>query len=188
MKVYHCKLEEVGNRQMISLDLNLRESIQSQTICLSKGWALPTRKPKKGFSPKQREYLETKFNDGVSGKKHWKPKDVATDMENLRVNGDFYFSSDELLKENQIRSFFGRMKQERERAAGTKKNVVRHMDTGNNILQNTSKKDDQDNIDLDLVVLEDVQDLEAAIEETTIIENLVLQAKRALEISAVSNS
>lgn len=109
-------------------------------------------------------------------------------MENLRVNGDFYFSSDELLKENQIRSFFGRMKQERERAAGTKKNVVRHMDTGNNILQNTSKKDDQDNIDLDLVVLEDVQDLEAAIEETTTIENLVLQAKRALEISAASNS
>ena len=35
-------------------------------------------------------------------------------MENLRVNGDFYFSSDELLTENQIRSFFGRMKQERE--------------------------------------------------------------------------
>ena len=117
MKVYHYKLEEVGHRQMISVDLNLRESIQSQEIFLAKGWALPTRKPKKGFSPKQREYLETKFNDGVSGKKHWKPKDVATDMENLRVNGDFYFSSDELLKENQIRSFFGRLKQEREKSS-----------------------------------------------------------------------
>ena len=70
MKVYHCKLEEVGNRQMISIDLNLRGPIESQPICLSKGWALPIRKPRKGFSPKQREYLETKFNDGVSGKMH----------------------------------------------------------------------------------------------------------------------
>ena len=148
---------------------------------------MPTRKPKKSFSPKQREYLETKFDDGVSGKKHWKPKDVAADMENLRVNGDFYFSSDELLKENQIRSFFGRMKQERERAAATKKKVVRHIDNDSNILQNISEEDDQDNIDLDLVVLEDVQDLEAAVEETTTIASLVLQAKRALEISTGSN-
>ena len=46
MKVYHCKLEEVGNRQMISIDLNLREPIQSQAICLSKGWGFAYQKTK----------------------------------------------------------------------------------------------------------------------------------------------
>ena len=61
------------------------------------------------------------------------------------------------------------------------------MGNNSNILQNISEKDDQDNIDLDLAVLEDVQDLEAAVEETTTIESLVLQAKRALEISTASN-
>ncbi|CAF1475822.1 unnamed protein product, partial [Rotaria sordida] len=57
MKMYHSKLEEVENRRIISIDMNLTEAIADETNLLPKGWALPIRKPNTGFSDKQHGYL-----------------------------------------------------------------------------------------------------------------------------------
>ena len=183
MKTYYCKLEEVGSRRIISVDVNEKQINQLKRNPLSKGWALPIRKPNKEFSSKQREYLEAKFNQGVSGVKHWKPKDVVADMENLRVKNKFYFSASEILKENQIRSFFGRMKRERQMVSSKESNII-PMDIDNNTGENTNEENDHEEIESDLEVLEDFQDIEAAIEETTVIENIFASAKTALETSA----
>ncbi|CAF1985980.1 unnamed protein product [Rotaria magnacalcarata] len=77
IKMYHSKLEEVENRRMISLDMSLVNIVNDEINLLSKGWALATRKSNIQFSSKQREYLKEKFNEGVTGEKHWKPKEVA---------------------------------------------------------------------------------------------------------------
>jgi hypothetical protein len=79
MEVYHCKLEEVENRRMISVDVGVKETNQLEKSFLFKGWALSIRKPEKEFLPELRNYLETKYSEGVSGVKHWKSKDVVAD-------------------------------------------------------------------------------------------------------------
>ncbi|CAF3854906.1 unnamed protein product [Rotaria sp. Silwood1] len=180
MKLYHCKLEEVGNRRMISIDIQEKQINHAETRPLSKGWALPIRKPHKEFSAKQREYLKAKFNEGVSGVKHWKPRDVVADMENLRVNNMFYFSASEILTENQIRSFFGRMNRERQ-TVGSTENIGRRMDIGDNSAQNVNEKNDEEETDLDLQILEEFQDMEAAVEETLAVENAFSIAQETLE-------
>ena len=40
MKMYHLKLEEIENRRIISIDINLTEAIADGTRLLPKGWAL----------------------------------------------------------------------------------------------------------------------------------------------------
>ena len=189
MSMYFCKLEQVGNRHMISVDLSRKETNTVEKTSLSKGWALPVRKLNKGFSLKQREYLEAKFNEGVVGIRHWKPKDVVADMENLRIDNKFYFSATEILNENQIRSFFSRMKQEkhvnvREVAATTP------MEIDDSVVDDLSKTDNQNNDDLDsdLEGWQDLRDIEVAIEETVAIANSILHAKNALTTSGVNKN
>ncbi|CAF4556004.1 unnamed protein product, partial [Rotaria sp. Silwood2] len=41
MKIYHSKLEEVENRRIISVDMNLNEPVTNEVSLLPKGWALP---------------------------------------------------------------------------------------------------------------------------------------------------
>ena len=105
MKIYHFKLEEVENRRIISLDMNLTDVFDDETNPPERGWALIVRKSNTEFSDKQREYLKKKFDEGVSGVKHWKPKKVVLDMETLKENIRFYFSASEILNESQILSF-----------------------------------------------------------------------------------
>ena len=52
MKMYHSKLEEIENRRIISLDMNLIYMIDDEISLLSKGWALSTRKSNTEFSGK----------------------------------------------------------------------------------------------------------------------------------------
>ena len=84
MKMYHSKLEEVENRRLIPLDMNLEDVIDNETNFLSKGWALPIRKSNTEFSDKQRQYLMKRFDEDISGVKHWKLKEVVLNMEALR--------------------------------------------------------------------------------------------------------
>ena len=172
MKIYHSKLEEVENRRIISLDLSLIQTIDDESNVLSKGWALPIRKPNTEFSSKQRMYLRKKFDEGVSGVKHWKPKEVVFDMDTLKENGKFYFKAREILSESQVRSYFSRLKRERQ------------LPTEQQTPESRAITDDSEEIDLELEVLEqELQEIDMAVEENTVLENWSISAKIALKPS-----
>ena len=91
MKTYHSKLEKVENRRIISMDVNLTKAIASETNLLPQGWPLPTCKPNTQFSDKQRGYLQKIFDEGVSGVKLWKPKEVVFEMETEKRRQVLFF-------------------------------------------------------------------------------------------------
>ena len=131
------------------------------------------RKSNTEFSVKQRDYLTKKFDQGISGGRHWKPKEVVVRYgKNLRENNEFYFSANEVLNENQIRSFFGRVKRDRQVGAAkqmpndkasAKKQVVKDFDEEN----------DDEEIDSGLQESEDdFQDIESSVEEIKMLKNI----------------
>ena len=184
MTMYHSKLEEVESRRMISLNMNSIDMTLNETSQLSGGWALPKHKPNIEFSDKQRDYLIKKFDEGVSDFKHWKPKDIVLDMENLIENNKFYFSANEILKESQIRSYFGRIKQERQISAAqqTSTNKVSLKDQ---VVKDFNSENDDEQFDSDLQEMEnDLEDIENAAEEVKTLENVYTDAKKALESSS----
>ena len=183
MIMYHSKLEEVENRRIISLDMNSIDMTLNETSQLSGGWALPKRKPNIEFSDKQRDYLIKKFDEGVSSLSHWKSKDIVVNMENL-IENKFYFSANETLKENQIRSYFSRIKHERQISAAqqTSTNKVSVKDQ---VVKDFNSENDDEQFDSDLQEMEDdSEDIENAAEEIKTLENLYTDAKKALESSS----
>ena len=64
---------------------------------------------------KQIEYLTNKFNDGIKRNIRWKSEAVAAEMECLKDNGSFVFAQNEFLKPSQIRSYFSRLKSNRQK-------------------------------------------------------------------------
>ena len=119
--------------------------------------------------------------------KHWKPKEVVFDMETLKENGKFYFSASELLKESQVRSFFCRLKRERQ-VIPTRQSSMDNVIIENKLVKNTSDDNDDEEIDSELEELEqDFQDTEIAVEEIKILESFSTNAKIALESSLLTN-
>ena len=164
---------------MNSIDMTLNETSQ-----LSGDWALPKREPNIEFSDKQRDYLIKKFDEGVSGLSDWKHKDIVVDMENLIENNKFYFSANEILKENQIRSYFSRIKPERQISAAqqTSTNKVFVKDQ---VVKDFNSESDDEQFDSDVQEMEnDSEDIENAAEEIKTLENLYTDAKKALESSS----
>ena len=177
MKIYHSKLEKVENRRIISLDMSLTQMIDDEPTVLSRGWALPIRKANTEFSPKQRTYLRKKFDEGVSGVKYWKPKEVVLDMDILKENGKFYFKAREILSENQIRSYFSRLKRERQLSSKQQASESRVF------------TDDSEEVDSELETLEqELQEIEMAVEENTVLEKWSINAKTALKSSLSLNA
>ena len=188
MRMYHSKLEKVENRRIISTDVNLTKAIADEMNLLTRGWALPTRKPNTEYSDKQRGYLQKRFDEGVSDVKHWKPKEVVFEMKTLKKDGKFYFSASELLNESQVRSFFCRLKRDRE-VTGTRQVPTNNPIIKDNALKNYSNDNDDEDVDSELEVLEqDFQDTEIAVEEVKILESFNINVKIALESSLSMNS
>ncbi|CAF4148956.1 unnamed protein product [Adineta steineri] len=183
MKLYHSKLEEVESRRIISLDMDLVNTIEDEIDPLPTGWALPMRKCST-FSDKQCKYITEKFDEGVSSIKHWKPKEIVLDMEDLKLNNKFYFSANEILKESQIRSFFSRIKRERQIPAlqqtPSDKASVKELTAKNFV----NDEIDDDEVDSELQDEDDFDDIEIAVEEIKIFEDIYTNAKKALESSS----
>ncbi|CAF3693675.1 unnamed protein product [Rotaria sp. Silwood1] len=189
MKMYHSKLEEVENRRIVSVDMNLTEAVANEANLLPKGWALPVRKPNTEFSEKQRRYLKEKFDEGVFGVKHWKPKEVALDMETLKENGKFYFAAHEILSENQVRSYFRRLKREKQILTTQQSSADQIISREKALNYIDSTNDEDEETDSILRTLEeDLQDTESDVEEITVLEEFSMNAKRALESSLLMNS
>ncbi|CAF0968041.1 unnamed protein product [Rotaria sordida] len=74
------------------------------------------------------------------------------------------------------------MNRERQKASSKESNII-SMDIDNNADENSNEENDHEEIELDLEALEDFQDIEAAVEETTVIINTFASAKTALETS-----
>jgi len=119
---------------------------------------------------------------------HWKPKEVVFDMETLKEDGKFYFAANELLKESQIRSFFCRLKREKQ-LIPTRQSSMDNVIIKNKLVKNTSDDNDDEEIDSELEELEqDFQDTEIAVEEIKILESFSINAKKALESSLLMSS
>lgn len=174
-------MEEMDNRQIISLEINLEKKVNRKTDCPEEGWALPFRKPNRTFSDKQRDYLKNKFDEGVSGVRHWKPKEVVADMEIFKVENRFYFSADEILTESQIRSLFGRMKRERQNLSKQYSNTFKVP------LQTitTTDLDNRNDLDENILDFEEAQDnsldFDTAVEELMLINQYVTDAEKAVQ-------
>ena len=117
-------------------------------------------------------YLKKNFDEGVSGVKHWKPKEVVLDMDTLKENGKFYFKAREILSESQVRSYFSRLKRERQ------------LPTEQQTSESRVTTDDSEEIDPELEAFEqELEEIEMAVEENTVLENWSISAKIALKSS-----
>ena len=109
-------------------------------------------------------------------------------METLKEDGKFYFSASELLKESQVRSFFCRLKRDRE-VTGIRQVPTDNAIIKDNALKNSSNDNDDEDVDSEPEVLEqDFQVIEIAVEEVKILESFSINAKMALESSLSMNS
>ncbi|CAF3353587.1 unnamed protein product [Rotaria socialis] len=104
-------------------------------------------------------------------------------MEILKEKGTFYFAASDSLSESQVRSYFCRLKRERQISS-----VPQSLDDQNFISDKTviitdSKNDDEDEVtDSEIEALEeDFQDTENAVEEITVLEKFSTSAKIALQ-------
>jgi hypothetical protein len=87
-------------------------------------------------------------------------------------------------RESQIRSFFGRIKRERQIKA-TQKTPTTKVFVKEKIVERFDDEDDDQEIDSDLQELEDdFQDIESAVEEIKILEDVYINAKKVLESSS----
>jgi len=118
MQIYASKLERIGQRELVSVALQNTTSIANRDSTrsnLTDGWDLPKPRKVTRLTPKQTEYLTNKFNDGVKNNKRWKPEAVTTEIECLKDKGVFVFAENEFLKASQIRSYFSRLKSNRQK-------------------------------------------------------------------------
>uniref|UniRef100_A0A914DXN5 C2H2-type domain-containing protein n=1 Tax=Acrobeloides nanus TaxID=290746 RepID=A0A914DXN5_9BILA len=76
----------------------------------SEGFAHYKRKACKKFSQPVTSFLKELFEQGKASNKKLSPRSAAESMRNaLNVNGNLLFTPDELLTENQIKSYFSRL-------------------------------------------------------------------------------
>ena len=114
----------------------------------------------------------------------WKPKDIVVDTENLIENNKFYFSANEILKENQIRSYFSRIKHER-RISAAQQTSTNKVSVKDQVVKDFNSENDDEQFDSDLQEMkDDSEDIESAAEEIKTLENLYTDAKKALESSS----
>ena len=118
IQIYASKLERIGQRELVSVAIQSAVSNSNQDSIkstLTDGWALPKVRKVTRLTPKQIEYLTNKFNDGIKNSIRWKPEAVAAEMECLKEKGAFVFANNEFLKASQIRSYFSRLKSNRQK-------------------------------------------------------------------------
>ena len=115
--------------------------------------------------------------------KQWKPREVVLDMETLRENNKFYFLANEILKESQIRSLFGRLKRKGQMSAAQQTPADKFSVKEQTVKKFNDENDDEE-IGLDLQDEDDFQDIDTAIKEIKIFENICTNAKKALESSS----
>ena len=118
MQIYASKLERISQKELVSVVLQptaVTANRKSMMSHLTEGWALPKIRKVTRLTPKQIEYLTNKFNDRIKNNTRWKPEAVPAEMEYLKENGIFVFAENELLKASQIRSYFSRLKSNRQK-------------------------------------------------------------------------
>ncbi|CAF1206742.1 unnamed protein product [Adineta ricciae] len=113
MITYKSKLDEVDNQQLISLELekiNFHTNSNDHLPKLNQGWALPSPRKVQRLTPKVRQFLEEKFDDGEQRGIRWQPEAVVNEMKHKKdpLTGSYVFELSELVKVGTVRSFFSR--------------------------------------------------------------------------------
>jgi len=113
MTLYKSKLEDNDNQRTLSLEfekITFNPSQFRHLASLQKGWALPAPRTVINLSPRQKQFLTEKFNDGLVRGVRWQPEAVAEEIKRLKDDrtGKFTFTVSEFLKVSTVRSFFSR--------------------------------------------------------------------------------
>ncbi|CAF4578143.1 unnamed protein product [Rotaria sp. Silwood2] len=110
---YKSKLDVADNQEPLSLELEritFNSDDYNHIPPLSQGWALPLSRQAQTLSPKVKQFLKKKFDDGQLHEIRWQPKAVVDEMKNGKDSetGLYVFALSELVKVSTVRSFFSR--------------------------------------------------------------------------------
>ncbi|CAF4633327.1 unnamed protein product, partial [Didymodactylos carnosus] len=96
MTMYHSKLENIGVRPIISLQLEeTTPADDDDTIRITpdRGWALPKERKLTRLNESQIKYLTEKFDEDVQQRIRWKPEEVSAEMQRKKdLKNRFYFT------------------------------------------------------------------------------------------------
>lgn len=115
MITYKSKLDAAECQETLRLVLertNFSQQDFSHIPILDKGWALPASRKVQKMTPRVRQFLKKKFDDGQLNGIRWQPEAVVNEMKYSKhpESGKYIFSLSELVKVSTVRSFFSRQK------------------------------------------------------------------------------
>lgn len=145
MITYKSKLDTVDNQELLSLELDrisLSQTDYTNIPLLNKGWALPLPRKVQRLTPKVRQFLKEKFDDGEINGIRWQPEAVVHEIKYSKdsESGLYVFDISELVKVSTVRSFFSRQK-----ATKVKKNDSKASSTEDNIGPSGEEYDEEEN-------------------------------------------
>ncbi|CAF4218003.1 unnamed protein product [Rotaria sp. Silwood2] len=115
MVTYKSKLDAAENQQLLFLELqriNFNRDDYNHIPTLNQGWALPLNRKVQTLSPKVKQFLKKKFDDGQLHGIRWQPQAVVDEMKYSKdpETGLYLFDLSELVKVSTVRSYFSRQK------------------------------------------------------------------------------
>ncbi|CAF4160876.1 unnamed protein product [Rotaria sordida] len=115
MITYKSKLDAAENQHLLLLELqriNFNRDDYNHIPTLNKGWALPLTRKVQTLSPKVKQFLKKKFDDGQLRGIRWQPQAVVDEMKHSKdpETGLYLFDLSELVKVSTVRSYFSRQK------------------------------------------------------------------------------
>ncbi|CAF1289540.1 unnamed protein product [Rotaria sordida] len=115
MITYKSKLDAAENQQLLFLELqriNFNRDDYNHIPTLNQGCALPLTRKVQTISPKVKQFLKKKFDDGQLHGIRWQPQAVVDEMKYSQdPETELYlFDLSELVKVSTVRSFFSRQK------------------------------------------------------------------------------
>ena len=125
MITYKSKLDAADNQELLSLELektNFNWDNYNYIPTLNQGWALPLTRKVQTLSPKVKQFLKQKFDDGQLHGIRWQPEAVVKEMKQSKdpETGLYLFDLSELAKVSTVRSFFSRQKASENRVSKLK--------------------------------------------------------------------
>ncbi|CAF3329676.1 unnamed protein product [Rotaria sp. Silwood2] len=186
---YKSKLDVADNQEPLSLELEritFNSDDYNHIPPLSQGWALPLSRQAQTLSPKVKQFLKKKFDDGQLHEIRWQPKAVVDEMKNGKDSetGLYVFALSELVKVSTVRSVFSR-----ENASKDKLNNLKPSTFEENSLITDEQYDSEEDIEEEafqeqLAVDSELQfdDIRSIVNKHDIVENnsATTTSKRAL--------
>ena len=194
MITYKSKLDAADNQELLSLELekiNFNWDNYNHIPTLNQGWALPLTPKVQTLSPKVKQFLKQKFDDGQLHGIRWQPEALVNEMKHSKDPEArlYLFDLSELAKVRTVRSFFLRQKASENRVSNPKPTTFKD----NSLLideQYDSEEDIEEEalqeqlaIDLELQLV----DIRSTVNKDDITENNLATATSKRALSSLEN-